>query len=927
MKLFYKLITAVVLLNSFTLFSQAVFTSQMSGNWNASATWTFTGTDADGIPDADDDVKIKAHAITITDNYSCNSLTAEPLSNNTVGLTSNTSQLLINATVLTISTGKILTITNDFSILPSASFSHVVVLNGAGSINTGSMSIGNDMTPVSLSRQTTFVCRNNANIQVNGDVNLYSNIQGGLNNRATFRHDSGTVTINGQLIMTQESNGTSTQYTSNVATRTGTVIFKNNDPFVFNMLGGTQLSQLVPVFTGCTVQYSPTSSGLEVYNTTYRDLKITSDFNVLSNGFTINSSGNLYLTKGNLDGSYTLSTGSTITRSGGTVSNSPTIIAGATYNLIYAQHTALIISGQELLNSSTQLEKLTLSSTNGVQVNTIVYPNQLIVTSAGSLSGTGNVRVKTLFDVTAAVSFNTGGIVTLVSNISNTARVAQLTLNPTISGNVNVERYLPNQGRKWRLLTAPVKGSANNSVYFNWQNNGTTISNYGTDIWGPGGDPISNGLRLINNSSHSLRKFNNTTGTWTSVTNTFNEPLYGSTVNNGFLIFATHPFGDATDGQGNVNPDFPQITTTLNASGNLITGNVVHSNISPTTYYLVGNPYASPIDFAAILNDASNSGISKKIWYIDPTLGSFGAYVTWDSVNGFSDTGSQRNPSTIMQSGEAFFIKANTTTSSLTIKETHKTSTNSNAVINRQLLVSTSERLRISLHKEENSTWNKKDAIVAGFYAGGNNIFDNEDVQKISNPSETLSFYTDLKSISSEHRALIQNNDYLTIRLTQSTAGSNYKLKLYTEDFTFSGQAFLQDLFLGTSSEITLDGSVYEYNFQVTNDALSTANRFKIVFQASPLDNEDFNVNVFRMYPNPTTTENGVFISFQNNNNEQFEYKIFNCLGQLIQSSTLNMNENIGTIKFENKLNNGVYYINIFDENHNLKFSKSLLIN
>jgi hypothetical protein len=39
------------------------------------------------------------------------------------------------------------------------------------------------------------------------------------------------------------------------------------------------------------------------------------------------------------------------------------------------------------------------------------------------------------------------------------------------------------------------------------------------------------------------------------------------------------------------------------------------------------------------------------------------------------------------------------------------------------------------------------------------------------------------------------------------------------------------------------------------------------------------------------------------------------------------MNENIGSIKFENKLNNGVYYINIFDENHNLKFSKSLLIN
>ena len=39
-----------------------------------------------------------------------------------------------------------------------------------------------------------------------------------------------------------------------------------------------------------------------------------------------------------------------------------------------------------------------------------------------------------------------------------------------------------------------------------------------------------------------------------------------------FLIFATHPFGNATDGNGNVKPINPQITTTLKASGALITG-------------------------------------------------------------------------------------------------------------------------------------------------------------------------------------------------------------------------------------------------------------------------------------------------------------------------------------------------------------------
>mgnify|MGYP006913930116 CR=1 FL=1 len=86
MKLFYKIMTAVILLNSYSLFSQAVFTSQATGQWNTASTWTYTGTDADGIPDADDDVIIRAHSITVSVNSFCNSLKSEPLANNTVGL-------------------------------------------------------------------------------------------------------------------------------------------------------------------------------------------------------------------------------------------------------------------------------------------------------------------------------------------------------------------------------------------------------------------------------------------------------------------------------------------------------------------------------------------------------------------------------------------------------------------------------------------------------------------------------------------------------------------------------------------------------------------------------------------------------------------------------------------------------------------------
>ena len=313
--------------------------------------------------------------------------------------------------------------------------------------------------------------------------------------------------------MTQETNGSATQYNSNLGVRQGTLILRNPQPLVLNPLGGTQLSQLQPNFSGCTVEYRPISADLTIFNTNYRDIKINSEYDVYSNGFTINIGGSLHLIKGLLIGGFTLNTNTSIIRSGGATKDKPTLNSGVIYNLTYAQNSSLIVAGNELLDTTTQLEKLTLSSTNGVQINTVCYPNQLIVNTTTNLTGSGDVRVRTLFDVPAAVTFNTGGIITLVSNISNTARVASLTSNPTINGNVNVERYLINQARRWRLITAPVKGSTNNTVFYNWQNNGTLISRYGTDIWGPNGNPTSNGLQLINNSSHNLRRFNNSTGT------------------------------------------------------------------------------------------------------------------------------------------------------------------------------------------------------------------------------------------------------------------------------------------------------------------------------------------------------------------------------------------------------------------------------
>jgi len=220
----------------------------------------------------------------------------------------------------------------------------------------------------------------------------------------------------------------------------------------------------------------------------------------------------------------------------------------------------------------------------------------------------------------------------------------------------------------------------------------------------------------------------------------------------------------------------------------------------------------------------------------------------------------------------------------------------------------------------------KKIAVVAGFYSGGNNAYDTNDVPKISNPSETLAFYTDTRSLSSEHRAPIQDNDFLMLRLTQTTVNSNYKLKIFTEDFSYTGQALLQDLFLNTITPFSVDGSVFEYDFVVTADALSSGNRFKIIFQ-NTLSNSTFSQeNNFVIYPNPTTFEQGIHISTQQPSSEIYEYRIYNYLGQIVETNKITFDNQLTNISFSQKLNQGIYFLNIYDNQNVLQSSKSILI-
>lgn len=79
MKILKTTLLLVVFIMPFHGLEAATFECAQSGIWNANATWTVTlGSDADGIPDADDRVSIKSgKTVTLTSDVSCTYLNIE----------------------------------------------------------------------------------------------------------------------------------------------------------------------------------------------------------------------------------------------------------------------------------------------------------------------------------------------------------------------------------------------------------------------------------------------------------------------------------------------------------------------------------------------------------------------------------------------------------------------------------------------------------------------------------------------------------------------------------------------------------------------------------------------------------------------------------------------------------------------------------
>ncbi len=518
--------------------------------------------------------------------------------------------------------------------------------------------------------------------------------------------------------------------------------------------------------------------------------------------------------------------GASVTINGGTLQIGGDITKGAG-SLFDVTNGSLDFNGTALQSFSgalfvgNTLQNLTVSNTAGITI-TSGAGNNLNITGVLGFGGVNNATL------------NTNDNIVLVSTAANTARVSQVINGNHFSGTVTVERYFP-ASRNWRMFTAPVSGGG--SIFDNWQNGGLMSSvapGKGTLVTGLVAPTPANGFDGPSPNLKTSLQEGVGNQQLVDVANTHTEKISynagASADNKPYFIFVR--------GDRNLSNFSSAVSsnTTLSSQGKLQTGpQTFYTSTVPNSFNMIGNPYASPVDFGKI----TLNGIAPFLYVWDPTQNLTGSYITFyesspgvysSLINGYAGPASG-----IIQSGQSFYVNNFTGgPASVVFDENAKSTINNQAIFRPMSPAAQMISLSTNLYAFTN-----KDSI---FLADGNlTQFDDsfnpgvdwQDAKKMTNPKETFSLLCNGVALAADRRPLPTMNDTLLYYLTKTTA------KKYQFQFVASGldkdnlAGFINDQFLHTQTPINMNGTT-KVNFEVTSSAASAApNRFMLVFKPS----------------------------------------------------------------------------------------------
>lgn len=452
---------------------------------------------------------------------------------------------------------------------------------------------------------------------------------------------------------------------------------------------------------------------------------------------------------------------------------------------------------------------------------------------------------------------NTSNLLTLRSTSSATARIADVTLNGTRTGNdvigkVVIERFIPAR-RAWRLLSVPIKSTTTPTptISNNWQESrrsyplgspdASPIAGYGTHI--------SYGLNVgtfdQNNTNNSSIFYMTGTG-WNGIPSNTSGTSIGA--NNGvitdqpaYMLFVR---GDRTVNLG-LGTSAGSTVTRLRTTGDIyvtpdrsnplsLTGTGGIPN-GPSFSYVFANPYPSAISFEKLYTDANNSGMPNifYVWDANQTgSNSVGAWITVTRTGaGTYSTSPVSIPSLnsgVIQPGMGFCMVYPGASPSITLREEHKVSGSSISLF-RPL----TQQLRTSLiAKNADATQSVNDGTLILFGNQNNNAVDQEDALKMNNFAENLGIVLNNYLYAIEKRKSLNEQDTIFFRMSRMRT-KDYQLSF---DMNIADNApgctgYLEDLFMKNSVPLAMEGTT-NYDFNVTaNTPSADPNRFRIVFR------------------------------------------------------------------------------------------------
>jgi hypothetical protein len=596
----------------------------------------------------------------------------------------------------------------------------------------------------------------------------------------------------------------------------------------------------------------------------------------------------------------------------------------------------LIINGDTNLPSAITAKNLTVNTGvtltldtgnltitgNVVNNGTIAGISKLIMTgSPSTVGGTGtvdNLEINTSTTATIIGDLSianyltipagrliTNDKLTFKSSANRTAGVGPLPLapiNPTIDGQVNVERYIPVK-RGFRFLSSSVDGG---SVFDNWQEAGSNTAGFGTHITGtagtPGGiDPVT-GHDLTATGRSSMFTYSST---WNAVANTKTTNL---NVGNAYRLFVR---GDRTIDLTQTSSNQTASETILRSSGTVKQG----THQSPVAgaagdFLLVGNPWQSKINFQQVV-DAAVTGIIQARYYVwDASAGDLGAYTAFTFSSGINSLmGSDANQ--FLEAGQSAFVESTAIGAGLTFLESNKVDNTAAIGTLSTPSTTTTSLLQIGLFRSgDDLTGVARAGLLNSFVAGANNGVDQNDGAAFFGPGENLFVLNGTDYLAVNEMDVPVDNDRIQLHISNITS-TDYDFQFLLNNI--SGiNAYFVDAFTGTRH--LLDSTTMSVVSATINSAIPGSIdtlRFSMEFEDSTLGLDDSAfAKAVTLYPNPI--HDGILTISYPAAAAQVKASIYNMQGQLVK--TINQAETKAAARLQvnvDGLSTGIYTISL----------------